>query len=138
MSGFGRDRRLHHHVRGLLLASRGDLAAATVAFRAAIYVPASGFTRTNYERSRVLLRLDRAREAARRTDRGARGTMDGSATYTSVPEMPELGAAAWEAAGEADAARARREIVARAWRQAEPGFLAQRGRAGPREPEPAR
>src|SRR4029453_12212471 len=42
-SGYGRDRRLHHHIRGLLLVARGDDAGAVAEFRQAIFSLTSGY-----------------------------------------------------------------------------------------------
>jgi DNA-binding SARP family transcriptional activator len=56
-------RDLHHHVRGLLLAARGQDDAAIAEFRKAMYSAASGYTRTSYELGKLLLRTGRADEA---------------------------------------------------------------------------
>ena len=56
---YGRDRRLFHHVRGLLAARRDD-AAAIAEFQAALFPP-ERILRTNYELARVFMRnVDRA------------------------------------------------------------------------------
>src|SRR5688572_15457370 len=60
---FGRDRRAHHYVRGMLLVARGQDAEAADELRQAIHSPTNGFTRVNYELGRVLLRLNRPAEA---------------------------------------------------------------------------
>ncbi len=62
-SGYGRDRRLYHHVLGRLYALRGDDARAIAELTASIYSPTAGYTRTNYELARLDLRGGRARDA---------------------------------------------------------------------------
>ena len=64
-SGYGRDQRLHHHVRALLLAARGKDEAAIEEFRRAIYSPNQGYTRTNVELAAVLLRRTEVRKRSR-------------------------------------------------------------------------
>jgi hypothetical protein len=64
-SGYGRDRRLHHYVRGLLFAARGEDQSAIREFEASIYSLTAGFTRTNHELARSYLRAGRSRDAIR-------------------------------------------------------------------------
>ena len=62
-SGYGRDRRLHHYVRGLLLAARGDDSGAISELTSAVYSLTVGFTRVNYVLARVYLHAHRPRDA---------------------------------------------------------------------------
>ncbi|HXI20540.1 MAG TPA: hypothetical protein VNH46_05620, partial [Gemmatimonadales bacterium] len=121
-SGYGRDRRLHHHVRGLLLAARGEDDSAAVEFRRAIFGPAVGYTRTNLELGRVLLRLHRPAEAAAWAEAGLRGPFDGTNTYVTQTELAELAALAWDAAGDRERALTRYRQVAANWASAEPSL----------------
>jgi tetratricopeptide (TPR) repeat protein len=83
VSGFSRDRRLHHYVRGLLEMARGHDEGAIAAFRASIVSWTEGHTRTHAELARVLLRNGRAQEAADVLDLALRNAIDGSASYVS-------------------------------------------------------
>jgi DNA-binding SARP family transcriptional activator len=119
-SSYGRDRRLHHHIRGLLLAARGDLEGAVNEYRQAIFSTTTGYTRTNLEMGRVLLRLGRPREAAALAEAALRGAFESTGTYATQTEMAELAAAAWDAAGVRDSALLRYRQVASNWAHADP------------------
>ena len=124
-SGFGRDRRLHHHVRGLLLAARGLDDEAVEALRRAIISPTSGYTRTNYELARLHLRRGRGREAVAVLQPALRGSIEASNFFLMRTEVHELLAQAWEMAGGAgarDSAVAHWAAVTHAWRRADPLF----------------
>jgi tetratricopeptide (TPR) repeat protein len=121
-SGYGRDRRLHHYVRGLLLSARHDDAAAISEFRSAIYSPNVGFTRINYELARVYLRANRPRDAVAALQPALRGAMEASNLYLNRTEIHELLGQAWEAAGVRDSAVAHYSWVAKAWSAADPAL----------------
>jgi DNA-binding SARP family transcriptional activator len=121
-SSYGRDRRLHHHIRGLLSTARGDLEGAVNEFRQAIFSTTSGYTRTNLEMGRVLLRLGRPREAAALAEAALRGAFESTGTYATQTEMAELAAAAWDAAGVRDSALLRYRQVASNWTHADAIF----------------
>ena len=130
-SGYGRDQRLAHHVRGLALAARGDDATAIAEFRASIRSLSLGYTRTNAEMARALLRLDRPMEAVRALQPALRGGVDGTNLYVSRTEVHELLARAWDSVFGAspspaarDSATAHYAIVARAWREGDAPFRA--------------
>ena len=120
----GRNRRLHHHVRGLLLAARGDTTQAVTELRAAIYSPALGYTRTNFELGRLLLASGRPREAVSIVQPALRGRLEASQLYVSRTELHELLARAWDALGTRDSAVAHYRSVTSAWRRADPQFTA--------------
>jgi tetratricopeptide (TPR) repeat protein len=109
-------------VRGLLYAARGQLEQAATEFRLAIYSPTSGYTRTNIELAKVLMRLNRPREAAYWADAARRAGLDASQSYATHGELLELGALAWDAAGQADSAVTRYKALLYHWRDAEPIF----------------
>ena len=123
-SGFGRDQRLHHHVRGLLLSARGRNADAAVEFRSAIYSLTNGYTRTNLELSRVLLRDGRPREAVEVLQPALRGSIEGSNLYVIRTELHEALARAWDAVGARDSAIAHYDLVAQRWSAGDPAFKA--------------
>ena len=128
-SSFGRDRRLHHHVRGLQAMARGTPAVAAREFEQALFSPVLGYTRTNLELARAYLQLDRPRDAAHIASTALRGTYDGPNLYANRTALSEMAALAWDAAGERDSALVRyREVLAN-WTDAEPRFHRRREHA---------
>lgn len=133
-SGYGRDRRLHHHIRGLLLTARGDDAGAIEEFRQAIYSLTAGYTRTNLELAKVYMRQRRPQDAIAVLQPALRGSIEAQNLYVNRIELHELLARAWDAAGRPDSAAAHYRVVARAWAAGDPAFRARsetaRARAG--------
>jgi hypothetical protein len=101
-SGYGRDRRLYHHIRGLLLTARGDEPGAIAEFQAAIYSLTGGYSRTAYEL-------------------GSRHVQVGG---VERPQLHELLGRAWEAASVNDSAAAHYAVVAKAWSAGDAPFRA--------------
>ena len=128
-SNYGRDQRLHHYVRGLLLAGRGDDRAAIAELTASIYSLTSGFTRTNYELARLYLRTGRPRDAISVLQPALRGPLDASNLYMNRMELHERLAQAWDSAGARDSAVAHYEIVARVWSAGDDPFKQRADRA---------
>ena len=118
-SNFGRDWRVHHHVRGLVAAAAGRLVDAERHFRAALWVPA-GWTRTNVELARVLLSQGRAREAVEIMRGAYMGPLDGMARYAPRSELDFWMSRAFAAAGQRDSARVYASYTRRAWGPSEP------------------
>jgi tetratricopeptide (TPR) repeat protein/TolB-like protein len=118
----GRDQRLHHYVRGLLLVARGDDAQAVDEFRRAIISPLNGYTRTNSELAGALLRLHRPREAVAVLQPAVRGPLEGSNLYITHTELRVMLARAWDAVGVADSAIVHYRAVRQAWQRADPAF----------------
>jgi predicted Zn-dependent protease len=121
-SSFGRDHRLHHFLRGLLLQSQERHADAVEEFRRAVYSLTEGYTRTNLELARSLLALHRPSEAIEVLQPVLRGGVDGSNTYMTHTELREMLARAYDAAGMRDSAASQYAIVERNWRKADPEF----------------
>jgi predicted Zn-dependent protease len=121
-SSYGRDRLLHHHIRGLLFLARGRPADAVTEFRQAVFSLTSGYTRTNVELARALLQLRRPREAIAVLQPAFRGPLDASNLYVTHTELHEMLARAFDAAGERDSAVMHYRWVAAAWRNADPKF----------------
>ncbi len=126
-SGFARDRRLHHHVRGLLLAARGDTVAAIRELNAAIYSTSGGYSRTNLALANLYLLTSRPRDAIAMLQPALRGSIEGSNLYANRTELHELLARSWDAVGGRDSAVAHYAIVAKAW-SAPDTLLASRAR----------
>ncbi len=121
-SGFGRDSRLFHHVRGLLLRARGRDVEAINEFRSAIYAPTFGYTRTNLQLAQLYLRNRRPRDAVAVLQPALRGPLDGSNLYVNRTELQELLARAWDEAGARDSARVHYQVVAKAWSAGDTSF----------------
>ena len=101
-----RDRRLHHHVRGLAAMARNDVAGAIDHFRRAMYSTTIGYNRTNYELAKAYLKNDQPREAVGVLRPAARGVvLEGANLHLTLSDVHALMAQAFAAAGEADSAR---------------------------------
>ena len=137
-SGYGRDQRLHHHVRGLLYVARGNDRGAIEELEAAIYSRTGGYSRTSYELARAYLRVRRPQEAVAILQPVLRGPLDSSNLYLNRIELQELLAQAWDSAGNADSAAAHYMVVARTWAAGDPSFKARGERARARASELAR
>jgi tetratricopeptide (TPR) repeat protein len=124
-SAYGRDQRLHHHVRGLLFAARGDDSAAIVEFRRAIYSVNMGYTRTTVALATVLMRQRRWPEAIAVLQPALRSPLESSNYYVTRTELHDKLAQAWErmpGAAARDSAAAHAAIAAKAWARADPPF----------------
>ncbi|HXG43464.1 MAG TPA: tetratricopeptide repeat protein [Gemmatimonadales bacterium] len=128
-TGLGRDHRLPHHVRGLILVARGRLPEAEAAFRRALLAPAGGYTRTNVQLAQVLLAQGRPLEAARIARAPLWNSFDGPESYVTPTELCELTALAFDAAGLRDSAAAYYRRVVTNWRRADPELVPRRERA---------
>ena len=128
-SAYGRDRKAHHYLRGLLFAAAGRDADAARELSAAIHSPSLGFTRVNYELANVLLRLGRPAEAVAVLQPALRGEIDASNLYVTRTDLHELLAQSFAAANQPDSAAAHYRAVVKAWRKADPQFQKRRERA---------
>ena len=128
-SGFGRDIRLHHYVRGLMHVARHDDQGAVSEFRQGMLSPNFGYTRTNYELGRALMRLGRPADAVAVLQPALRGSIESSNLYVTHTELHELLAQAWEAANRRDSAATHYRVVASAWKRADPMLQARRAQA---------
>lgn len=124
-SNLGRDKNLHHHVRGLLLAARGQHEAAILELRKAIYSWNFGYTRTNMALAASYLKVNRADSAIRVLQPALRGSVEASNFYVARTDVHELLGQAWDLIGTAaarDSAAAHYEEVVRAWKNADASF----------------
>ena len=110
-SAYGRDRKAHHYLRGLMFAARRRDEEAVREFQAAIHSPNIGFTRVNYELARALLRLGRPADAVNTLQSSLRGEIDASNLYITRTDLHELLAEAFDRAGERDSAAAHHRAV---------------------------
>ena len=123
---FGRSARLHHFLRGLLLARAGRHAEAVEAYRRAQISWTEGYTRINFELARSLVVSSRPQEATLPLQQALRGGIDGSNLYITRTELHELLAQAFDAAGQRDSAATHYREVVRAWEKGDPPFQARR------------
>ena len=126
---FGRDRKLHHYLRGIVLAAAGRDDDAIRELGEAVHSPTLGFTRVNLELGRALLRRNRPREAAAAVAPALRGDIDAANLYVTRTELHELLAQAFDRAGERDSAAVHYATVVRSWAIADPMFHARRDSA---------
>lgn len=120
-SGYGRDPRLHHHVRGLWHAAQGRDEAAIEAFRKAMWSPTAGYTRTNFELARLLIERGRSYEAIGILRAALVAGFESVGLYVTQTELRALLSRAHAQAGNHDSARTHREWVTRALAGADPG-----------------
>lgn len=122
-SYYGRDWRLHHHVRGLLDASAGRWEPAERHFTAARW-GFVGWSRTSVELANAQLEQGRPLDAIQ-TLRGAYAAgVDGMGRYVPRSELDWWMARAFAAAGVRDSARMYGEFVRSAWKDADPSVRA--------------
>ena len=119
-----RDARLHHFLRGLLLAEAGQHEQAVREYQAAMSSPSRGYTRINYEMAKSLIALRRPTEAAGVIRSALRGRLDASSLHLTRTELHEIAARAFDDAGQRDSAVAHYAVVARAWRSADVSLAA--------------
>jgi DNA-binding SARP family transcriptional activator/TolB-like protein len=129
LSAYGRDQRLHHHLRGLLLLARRRPDDAVSEFRHAIYSPTSGYTRTNLELGRLLVEQRKWDDAIAVLAPALRGPLDASNLYASRTEIEEGLARAFDGAGRADSAIVYYRRVSDAWSAGDEPFRARSGAA---------
>ncbi len=113
LSGFGRDRRLHSHIRGLLYLARGQDSLALDEFRAALFSITFGYTRTNVEIAKLLLKRGAPREAIAVLEPALRGSLEASNLYAPRYMIHSLLARAYVEVGDGDKAAGHRRLAGR-------------------------
>jgi tetratricopeptide (TPR) repeat protein len=128
-SNYGRDRRAHHYLRGMLLVAQGRDIDAAAELREALHSRTHGFTRVNYELGKALMRLNRPLETVSVVRSALLGDIDGSNLYITRTELHELLAQAFDRSGQRDSAAVHYRAVVRAWENADPLLQPRRQRA---------
>jgi tetratricopeptide (TPR) repeat protein len=126
---YGRDRKTHHYLRGMLHQAAGRHEDAAREFRAAIHSPTMGFTRVNYELARCLIRLGRPTEAIAALQPALRGDIEAGALYITHTELHETLAQAFDKAQMTDSAAVHYRAVVKAWGRADREFWPRRDTA---------
>ncbi|MGH7623320.1 MAG: tetratricopeptide repeat protein, partial [Gemmatimonadaceae bacterium] len=128
-SGFGRDRRLHDYLTGLLWMARARPDSALAAYQRATLSESEGFSRLQLERGRALLALGRPREAIPILRQPLAGTLEAGNFYASRTAIEEMLARAYDAAGQRDSAAVYYRYVVNAWRGGDAQFESRVARA---------
>jgi tetratricopeptide (TPR) repeat protein len=123
---YGRDRKTHHYLRGMLHQAAGRHDDAAREFQAAIHSPTMGFTRVNYELARCLIQLGRPRDAIATLQPALRGDIDAGALYITHTELHEVLAQAFDRAQMPDSAAVHYRAVVKAWARADREFWPRR------------
>jgi DNA-binding SARP family transcriptional activator/tetratricopeptide (TPR) repeat protein len=126
---YGRDRRAHHYLRGMLLLAQKRDGEALDQLRQAIHSPTHGFTRVNYELGRTLIRLNRPTEAVPVLRAALLGDIDGSNLYVTRTDLHELLAQAFDRLSMRDSAAVHYRAMIKAWQHADPLYHARREQA---------
>lgn len=119
-SAYARDPRLHHFVRGLILAWSRRHTEALDQHRAAVSSWPLGYTRINFELAGSALALDLPREAVYPLQSALRGGLEGPQLYLNRTEIHERLATAFDRLGQIDSAAFHFGRVARLWKNADP------------------
>lgn len=125
-TAYGRDYRLHHHIRGLLYAARGRRAEAIESLERARFSPTGGYTRTGYELGRLLLESGRPDEAGGVLRPILHSAVEASGLYLTRAEVHVLLGRALEAAGRPDSAAAHYRRAIASWSGADSAVAARR------------
>lgn len=126
---YGRDRKTHHYLRGMVHQAAGRHADAVREFQSAIHSPTMGFTRVNYELAKCLIRLNRPKEAIAALQPALRGDLDAGALYITRTELHEALAQAFDRAQMSDSAAVHYRAVTKAWARADREFWPRRDTA---------
>ena len=119
-SFFGRDRRLHHHVRGLLAMLEGRWADAEAELQQARWGIAESWTRSNVALAKTEMALNQPRAALAALRDAYASPLDGMGRYQPRSEVDLLMAQAFRKIGEPDSALVYEGYVRRAWQNADP------------------
>ena len=129
LSAYVRDRRIHHHLRGLLWTARGRPDSAAREFGAAMYSSSDGFAETSLQLARTLLAAGQPREAIQVLRAGLHNFMDRAGYTTPRTELQDVLWQSYIAVNERDSAATYARRVANAWQHADPILRERRERA---------
>ena len=133
VSRMQRSRALPVYVRALQLEASGRHDDAAALLRSVSHSPTTGLQTFDLLLARALVAAGRPREAISVLQSLFRGYRSGGGLYTTQTELHAALASTWEAAGNADSARAHWARVSEAWKDADPVLaprLAQARREG--------
>lgn len=119
-SYYGRDWRLHHHVRGLVAMHARRYAEAEQEFRQAVWTPMEGWSRTVVELAAAQAALGRPRDAIATLRTAYATRLDAMGRYVPISELDWRMARAFAQAGERDSAGVYAAYVRTAWGDADP------------------
>jgi tetratricopeptide (TPR) repeat protein len=122
LSAYVHDRRIHHHLRGLLWAARGRSDSAVREFEAAMYSSSDGSAETSLQLARALVRAGRPREAIHVLRAALHNFMDRAGFSTPRTEIQDALWQAYMAANERDSASVYARRVVNAWQHADAIF----------------
>jgi DNA-binding SARP family transcriptional activator/TolB-like protein len=120
LSYYGRDWKLHHHVRGLIAMRAGRYDEAEREFNDAVWTTVEGWSLTAVELAKARLAVGKPTEAIRALRTAYSTRLDAMGRYVPISELDYWMAQAFTAAGEADSARVYTGYHERAWKDAEP------------------
>jgi tetratricopeptide (TPR) repeat protein len=98
---------------------------AVAEFRQATFSVSGGYTRTNVEIAKALIRLGRYDDAVAILEPALRGSLEASNLYVTYPEVRLLLAEAYAGAGRRDRANRELDWVRHAWGRADQGVRPQ-------------
>jgi len=123
-SSYGRDWRLHHHVRGLIAACSGDMELAERELHQAKRVSAANWTRSVLELAKVQLACSRPLDAVVTLRSAYAAHPVAMGRYLPRTEIDFWMAVAFRHAGQMDSASVYSAFVRRAWASADPDVRA--------------
>lgn len=116
-SSWIRDHRMHHYVRGLIFAARGDHRAACDAFLSSLTGASTTFARANLAAGSHCLQAGRLQPALGALRGVLRGPIGSGGTSGTLTEAHQLVARVFDALQRPDSARAHHELVVAALRR---------------------
>ena len=120
LSYYGRDWRLHHHIRGLIAERAGDWARAEREFAQARWVRGDAWTRTTTGLARVQLAQGRTHDAIATLREAYHSRPDAMGRYQPRSEIDLMMSRAFAAAGMHDSASVYLAYARAAWKDADP------------------